>query len=140
MTGAQKVVQALAARKGPTSEWIVGEPCVPPPEALQKALARAAEVDREAEAVVARHIGREGGEHRARVARARARASRSVQQLPADERAGRKAAVRLRDAAAVVARMAPVAQRWGPRRSGLRDFAPARSATRADPSCWSRAG
>ena len=43
MTGAQKVVRALAARKGPTSQWIVGEPCVSPPDALQQALGRAAE-------------------------------------------------------------------------------------------------
>jgi aspartate/methionine/tyrosine aminotransferase len=42
MTAVREVVRALASWQGPTSEWIVGEPCFDPPEALQRALARAA--------------------------------------------------------------------------------------------------
>jgi len=37
-----EVIAALGARGAPASSWLVGEPCVPPPDELREALARAA--------------------------------------------------------------------------------------------------
>ena len=42
MTAVREVARALASWKGPTSEWIVGQPCFDPPEAFRRSLARAA--------------------------------------------------------------------------------------------------
>ncbi len=39
------VLAALAERGAATSSWLVGEPCVPPPEALRDALARASRAE-----------------------------------------------------------------------------------------------
>ena len=41
MRALDRVVAALTEHVLPTSKWLVGEPCVPPPAVLREALARA---------------------------------------------------------------------------------------------------
>ena len=42
MRAIDTVIAALKSHEGPTSNWLIGEPCVPPPVVLQEALATAA--------------------------------------------------------------------------------------------------